>query len=156
MRDVPTFFTNDGDCSSPRLGYEVSEAILALTGQPQLLAIVLKALIVILVLHPICAGLTLLALLLALVSFVHAFAIISLILTIIAAILASICAAIDIAVVAVARSKVGDITQFDFAINWGNAPWMTLVAAVILWIVIILQSATVCGCCAYSRDLWTR
>ena len=89
-------------------------------------------------------------------SFVHAFAIISLILTIAAALVTSLVAAIDIAVVAVAMNKVGTITQFHFAVKWGNAPWMTLVAAILLWIVVVLQSATVCGCCGYSQRLWTR
>lgn len=156
MLDVPTIFTNNGQCSSPRLGYAVSNAILALTGQPQLLEIVLKALIAILVLHPICAGIALVALICAFVSFIHAFAIMSLILTIVAALVTSLVAAIDIAVVAVAMNKVGDITQFSFRVKWGNAPWMTLVSAVLLWLVIILQSVTVCGCCGYSQRLWTR
>ena len=154
--NAPTLFTNDGDCSSPRLGYAVSDAILALTGQPQLLNIVLKALLVILILHPISTGIVLLALIFATVSFIHAFAIISLILTITAALLTSLLAAIDIAVVAVAMNKVDDITQFHFAVKWGNAPWMTLAGAVLLWLVVILQSITVCGCCRFSQRLWTR
>ena len=154
--DVATLFTNGGECSHPRLGYEVDEEVLALTGQAELLSIVLKALIVILVLHPICAGLTLLALIPSLLSYVHALAILALIFTITSALLASVSTAVDIAIVAVAMDRVGDVTTFQFAVEWGNAPWMSLVAAVLLWVVVILQSVVVCGCCGVGQKLWTR
>ncbi|KAI5115848.1 hypothetical protein M0805_006262 [Coniferiporia weirii] len=153
--DAPTLFTNDGECSKPRLGYDVEPSILALTGQEQLLEIVLKGLIVVLVLHPACAGLALLTLIPTLFSYVHAAAIIALVFTIVTALLTSLSAAIDIAVVAVAMSKVGEVTTFQFAVQWGNAPWMCLAAAVLLWIVVVLQSVAVCGCCGVSRNLWT-
>ncbi|THH03923.1 hypothetical protein EW145_g5897 [Phellinidium pouzarii] len=154
--DIPTLFTNDGECSKPRLGYDVDANILAITGQTQLLEILLKALVVVLVLHPICAGLAFITLFFAVFSFAHAPAICSLVFAIASAILTSVSAAVDIAIVAIAMAKVGDVTNLDFAVHWGNAPWMTLVAAVLLWIVVILQSATLCGCCGVSQRLWTR
>lgn len=154
--ELPTLFTNNGECSNPRLGYEVDPGILALTGQTELLEIVLKGLVVVLVLHPICAALSLLALLPALFSCIHAFAICSLVWTVAAALLATVSTAADIAIVAIAMNKVGTVTTFDFEVRWGNAPWMSLVATIFLWIVVILQSITVCGCCGVSRKLWTR
>ncbi|OCB85105.1 hypothetical protein A7U60_g7730 [Sanghuangporus baumii] len=154
--DATTLFSNGGECSHPRLGYEVNEQILALTGQDELLSILLKGLTVILILHPICAVLTLLALLPSLLSYIHAFAILSLIVTVASAIIASISTAVDIAIVAIAMDRVGDVTTFHFAVEWGNAPWMSLVAAVLLWVVVILQSVVVCGCCGVGQRLWVR
>ena len=156
MINLPSLFPDDGECSTPRLGYEVDQSILALTGQPELLEILLKGLIVVLILHPICAGLSLLALVPAIFSFVHALAICSLVWTVIAAILATVSTAVDIGIVAVAMSRVCDLPDLHFKVEWGNAPWMSLVAMVVLWLVVILLSAGLCGCCGVSRSLWTR
>jgi hypothetical protein len=154
--DTPTAFNNDGQCSAPRLGYQIDNSILALTGQTALVQVALKGLIVVLILHPICAGLCLISLLCAVVSWSHTFAICALVWTVAAAILATVSAAADLVLVRVAKAKIDDVMGLSFEILWGNAPWMSVVAVVLLWIVIVLQSATLCGCCGVSRRLWTR
>ncbi|KAH8115400.1 hypothetical protein DFH11DRAFT_1759708, partial [Phellopilus nigrolimitatus] len=156
--NVPTLLSNDGECSAPRLGYDVDASILALTGQTELLEVLLKGLTVVLVLHPVCAGLALATLLFALCAAVHAAAICALVLAVAAALLASVSTAADIALTAVAMQKISAVASLnlDFAVRWGNAPWMSLAATVVLWGVVVLLSATLCGCCGVSTRLWTR
>lgn len=171
----PTLFTNNGLCTAPRLGYEVSSSILALTGSNEdLVKILLKGLEVVyalfvifslkhlftlpfsLILHPIVAGLVLLCLTGAILSFSHLFAICALVWTIIAAILASVSTAADLAIVIFAQKEIKKVSGIFFEILWGNAPWMSLAAVALLWIVLVIQSATLCGCCGVSKRLWTR
>ncbi|KLO13665.1 pali-domain-containing protein [Schizopora paradoxa] len=154
--DVPSIFTNHGECSTPRLGYDVDNDVLSLIGDPSIIQIALKGLLFVLVLHPICAVVNFLTLAFAVFSRQHCMAIFALVLAIITAILTTLAAVIDIALVAVAKNKVGSISEFSFTVGWGNAPWMTLVAAIFLWIVVVLYSTMLCGCCGVSRQLWVR
>ena len=154
--DPPTLLTNPGECTSPRLGYEVDDSVLSLVGDPQILDVALEALTFILVLHPICAALCLITAITSAFSRIHGLAILTLILTIITALITTTSCAIDIAIVAVAMKEVDAITEFSFEILWGNAPWMTLTATILLWLVAILFSAVICGCCGVTRGLWIR
>jgi len=152
----PTLLTNPGECTSPRLGYVVDDSVLSLVGEPQLLDIGLEALTFILVLHPICAVLCFISAVISFFSRIHGYAVLTLILTIITALVTSVSCAIDISIVAVAKNEVDAITEFQFEILWGNAPWMTLSATILLWLVVVLFSAIICGCCGVSRGLWIR
>ena len=134
----------------------MDNSILSLVGDAQILQIVLEGLTFILILHPICAGLACVAATISLFSHIHGFAILTLVLSITTALLTSVSCAVDIAIVAVAMNKVKTLSQFDFKVLWGNAPWMSLVAAVLIWIVVVLFSAVLCGCCGVSRDYWMR
>jgi len=154
--DVPSILSNHGECSKPMLGYNVDNDVLSLIGDPSIIKIALKGLLVILVLHPICAVFNFITLVFAVFSRQHCMAIFTLVLAIFTAILSTLAAIIDIALVAVAKNKVGSISEFSFTVGWGNAPWMTLVSAIFLWIVVVLYSTMLCGCCGVSRQLWVR
>jgi hypothetical protein len=96
----------------PRLGYSLSEPIdiASFVGQPSLTNAVAKALTVILVLHPVCAGIAFILFLLCWIRR-HAAGIVALIVAIVLAIVGSVTLAIDLALVLVARSRVPDLTD---------------------------------------------
>ena len=132
---------------------------MAVTGQEELITIILKGLTVVLILHPICAGLSFIALVPAIIAFIHGFAILALVLTVLSAIIATVSTAADIAIVRVAMDRLTPLLTdngLNFRLVWGNAPWMSLVATILLWLVVIALSATLCGCCGVSQKLWTR
>ncbi|KAJ7505362.1 hypothetical protein B0H11DRAFT_1978301 [Mycena galericulata] len=143
----PTFFTNDGQCFGPMLGYTVPEDIISLTGiSPSIVDDVLQGLLVILVLHPVAAALSFVTLISSLFLASHKLSILALVLSIITALVSSVVFAIDLALVIVAKSKVTQIEGLDFAIQWGNAPWMGLVAVILTWLAVIALSARACYC----------
>jgi len=142
-------FTSGGECTQPRLGYTVDQAILNLTGEAALASIVIEALTFLLLLHPVSAGLSLIALATGLFVRVHVYGILSLIFTIITAIISTFVAVVDIIIVAVAKQKVGAVSS-GLAIAFGPAVWMALVAAILLWIEVVLGSMVVCDCCGYG------
>ena len=156
---LPGISASDGRCTTPALGYDVDPSILALTGYPDLIEAVLHGLTLILVLHPICAVLAFIALSLSITSLLmllfssshhthaHGLAICSLVVASIKTVLNTLSAIIDIVIVAVARDKVGELTDFTFVVGWGDAVWMSLAAAILSWISVVLLSAAVCGCC---------
>ncbi|KAJ7645403.1 hypothetical protein DFH06DRAFT_1279368 [Mycena polygramma] len=145
--DQPTFFSNNGDCYGPQLGYAVPDSIIALTGiSPGLVDDVLQGLLVILVLHPIAAGLSLATLTCSLFLASHKLSILALVLSIITALVSTIVFAIDLALVIVAKSQVTQLAELQFAIQWGNAPWMGLAAVVLTWLAVIALSARACYC----------
>jgi len=151
--DEPTLLTNDGDCFGPQLGYTVPEDIIAVTGiSADIVDDVLQVLLVILVLHPVAAGLSFVTLISSLFLASHKLSILALVLSIITAIVTSVVFAVDLALVIVAKSKVTDIDSLDFAIQWGNAPWMSLVAAVLTWLAVIALSAKACFCFGVRRQ----
>jgi len=149
----PTLFTNNGDCSPPQLGYNISTTILEVTGQPALAQDALEGLTLILILHPVCAVLCFATLAAALFARWHGFAVLALVLSIVTSLVTSVSAAIDIAVVAVAMNEIG-LAGLQLEVGWGNAPWMTLAATILLWAAVIVLSAMVCGCCGVNREMW--
>jgi len=145
--DDPTLFSNNGECYGPRLGYVVPDSIIALTGLSEsLVDDVLQGLLVILVLHPIAAGLSLATLVCSLFLASHKLSILALVLSIITAIVTTVVFAIDLALVLVAKGQVTQLAELQFAIQWGNAPWMALAAAVLTWLAVIALSARACYC----------
>ena len=87
----------------------------------------LKGLEILLVLHPVAAGLSLLTLLPALFLGHHGVSICALIMALLTAIVSSITLAADIALVIVAKSKVKDLTVAKFRVNFGNGVWMVCI-----------------------------
>ena len=127
--DLPTIFENDGECTSPRLGYDVPEDLLELTGYAEAAGIVLKALTVLFVLHPVCAAVAFVCMFTSLFLSSKAMTIISLLLSVVSALLGSLVFATDLAIEIVARDKIAPlILNGDVLIGWGNGPWMMVVA----------------------------
>ncbi|CAE6347367.1 unnamed protein product [Rhizoctonia solani] len=138
-----------GSCTPPKLGYTVDDAILQLTGQKDLAKIALKALMGILILHPIACGLVFLSLLASLVTTWHpvrALNVISLITVILSAVAATIVFVIDIVLIPIARQKVEEATKNALTVALGNGAWMTLGAVAALWLGVIGTSIIACGC----------
>lgn len=130
------------------LGYNVSSFVdLSDAGiSPNIVKLIEDALLVVLVLHPVSAGLSFLAVVASLFLASHAFSIFTLILTIITALVASVSLAVDLALVIVARNRLPTLGTFQLAIDFGNGVWMTLVAVVLTWVAVILLSARACYC----------
>ncbi|KAF8891853.1 hypothetical protein BD779DRAFT_1670797 [Infundibulicybe gibba] len=148
----PTFFTNNGLCFGPKLGYDVPDYISSLVGiSPTLITAIQKGLLAILVLHPIAAGLSFLAMISSLFLASHTLAINTLIMSILTGIISSIVFAIDLALVIIARNKLKDLANFRFTVEWGNAVWMILAAVALTWLAIIFISARVCYCCGVRK-----
>ncbi|KAH7098291.1 SUR7/PalI family-domain-containing protein [Auriculariales sp. MPI-PUGE-AT-0066] len=145
-------------CSATQVGYVVPDEFLAATGLPKATTdIIVKGLTYVLVLHPLCALITAAALLpgvLTLCNFgAHAWGIVSLILTCLAAVLTTVSAAVDITLVSVAQNRLDALqAAFAIAIDFSNAVWMTVAAAVLLWIEVITASMVVCDCCGFGIE----
>ncbi|KAF8190781.1 hypothetical protein BJ912DRAFT_902822 [Pholiota molesta] len=142
-----TATSNPGECFGPMLGYQVPADLAAAVNIPAaVVAIVEEALIVVLVLHPIAAGLALLSLLPALVFPSHAFSIAILIATILTALVSSVAFAIDLALVLVAKKELAALGSLHFAVTFGNAVWMILGAVVAIWSAVLTLSIHACEC----------
>jgi len=150
--DEPTIFSDNGQCYGPQLGYVVPDSIIALTGiSTSLVDAVLKGLLVILVLHPIAAGLSFVTLISSLFLASHPLSILALVLAIITALVSSVVFAVDLALVIVAKNEVSQLEDLQFAIQWGNAPWMGLAAVILTWLAVVALSARACYCFGVRR-----
>ncbi|TCD60790.1 hypothetical protein EIP91_009519 [Steccherinum ochraceum] len=136
--DLPTIFTNDGECTAPHLGYVVPQDLLALTGQPQLADAVLKGITILLVLHPVCAGLAFLCMFTSLFLASQCMQVLSLVISIFTAIVGSVTLAADLALEIEARQRVGPLTNNIVEVGWGNGVWMVLAAVVLSVGVVII------------------
>jgi hypothetical protein len=153
--DQPTVFENKGECIGPQLGYTINPTYIAgVTNEPDLANLILKALTVLLVLHPIAAGLAFLTLVPVFASccvFHPAPWIISLVLSVATAIVSTIVFAADLALVIFGRHKLKQQHTVNVTLSFGNGVWMVLVSMLFTWIALILLSARVCGCCGLRR-----
>lgn len=147
----PTFFNNHGKCIGPQLGYTIDPRIIAVvTNEPDLANLILKALTILLVLHPIAAGLAFLTLLPIIASccvFHTAPWIISLVLSVATAIMSTIVFAADLALVLVAKHKLREQHTVNVTISFGNGVWIVLVSTFFTYAAMILLAARVCNCC---------
>ena len=152
---------NVATCFGPKLGYNVSSFVdLSDAGvAPAIVTVVEDALLVVLVLHPIVAGLAFLSVGSSLFLASHAFSIFTLILTIVTALVASVSMAIDLALVLVARNRLPTL-GFSIEVDFGNGVWMTVTGVVLTWIAVVLLSARACYClgvrryvCVFSIDM---
>jgi len=151
----PTLLANNGRCLGPQLGYTIDpEIIKAVTNEPDLANLILKGITVLLVLHPIAAGLAFLTLLPVIASccVYHAAPwVISLMLSVATAIVSSIVFAADLALVIVARHKIKSDSAVNVTLSFGNGVWMVLVGMLFTWVAMVLLSARICGCCGLGR-----
>jgi len=143
-------------CSKPHLGYTFDQTLgsaLHISGFENLIS---RALTAALVLHPIACGLTFLALVLSLfmakrgqtgASRVASF--FTLGSSILAALITTIVFFIDVGLVASVRHKVKNDTDGDVTLNWGNAVWMILGAAIAIWAAVVGACAGLC--CGHRR-----
>jgi len=153
--DQPTFFGNNGDCIGPQLGYTIDPRFIAVvTSEPELANLILKALTILLVLHPIAAGLAFLTLIPVIASccvFHTAPWIISLVLSVATAIMSTIVFAADFALVLVARHKLREQHTVNVTISFGNGVWIVVISTFFTWVALILLAARVCHCCGLGR-----
>ncbi|KAF5330610.1 hypothetical protein D9619_005813 [Psilocybe cf. subviscida] len=108
-----------------------------------------------LVLHPIAAGLAFLTLVFALFILRRGSngtsrlpSLLTMGIGSLAAVITTAAFLIDVIVVAIVRKRVRDATDGDVNLIWGNAVWMTLGAAIALWLSIILAC---CGVFTFGR-----
>jgi hypothetical protein len=148
----PTLLGNTGDCTKPALGYTIPADVASVLELPTAVTNAIEeTLTIILVLHPVVAGLALAALLLALGVRSKAATILALILSVFTAIVGSAVLAIDIALVLVARDEVHKELGDILTVSFGNAVWMIVVAVALEWLGVILLSAIACRCCGIRR-----
>jgi len=141
-------------CFGPMLGYKVSSFVnLSDAGiSTDIVTVIENVLLVVLVLHPVSAGLAFLSLISSLFLASHAFSIFTLILTIINALVATLSMSIDLALVLVARSRLPSLGTFSIAIDFGNGVWMTVTGVILTWIGVVLISARACYCLGVRRS----
>jgi len=142
--------TSSGVCSPPHLGYNFDPAFLADTGYAVVAQAVEEVLTVVLVMHPIAAGLTLLALVCAIPGIqLHAFEILTLVITVVAAIATTVAMAVDFALIAEMQTRVGAFVALQVGI--GNCPWMMVATVILLWLSVIGESIVSCNCFGMGR-----
>lgn len=140
------------ECFGPQIGYTVPSNLISLTGlSPVIIQVVLQGLFVVLVLHPISAGLSFITFINSLFLGSHAVSISALFFAIVTALLSTTVFVIDLVIVLVAKSRIGDIKVAHLAIDFGNAIWMVLVAVIATWTAVVLLSARACYCCGIRR-----
>ncbi|KAJ7212153.1 actin cortical patch SUR7/pH-response regulator pali [Mycena pura] len=144
----PASALGTGECFGPQLGYSVPPSLIALANvSPDIVDAILQALLVILILHPIAAGLSFITLLSSLFLASHKLSILSLVFAIVTALVSSVVFAVDLALVIVAKGQISSIdTELQFAIQWGSAPFLGLVAVLLTWLAVITLSARACYC----------
>lgn len=137
-------------CYGPQLGYTIPISLLSLVGLSSALADVAQTtLLTILVLHLICAGLSVINFILILFLHSHHFA---LVVSIITAVLATVVFAIDVALVLGVRDNIDSLfSGGDFVVSFGNGVWMILAAMVLTWMVVIVLSAQQYYFCGLRR-----
>jgi len=140
-------------CSKTMLGYTFDNAVSDELHVTRLENVISKTTTAALVLHPIAAGLTFLALLTSLFIFRRGSngtsrlpSLLTLIIGLFAALLSTIVFLIDVIFVAVIRSKVHNSTDGTLNLTWGNGVWMALGATIALWLSMVGACAGICAC----------
>lgn len=107
---------------------------------------------VILILHPVAAGLSLIGFCFSVFLGSHDIAILTLIVAVVTGIAAAVVFAIDLALVIIVKNEINtNLASYHIQVDWGNAVWMVLTAVVLTWIAVILLSARACYCCGVRR-----
>lgn len=137
------------------MGYTIDPTYIAgVTNEPELADLILKVLTILLVLHPIAAGLAFLTVLPIIASccvFHRAPWIISLVLSVATAIMSTVVFAADLALTIVARHKLKGQHTVNVTLSFGNGVWIVLVSMLFTWVALVLLSARVCGCFGFGR-----
>jgi len=128
-------------CSKRHLGFTVSpelQKVLSTINEQDLVDVIQKALSVVLILHPIACGIAFLALVFSLLALLRhhtrAWDLLATLVGVLAAFLTTVIFIIDIVFVLIAKSKLHQKTEGHASVSWGNAVWLTLVAAICAWI----------------------
>ena len=146
---------DSGFCIGPQLGYNIPQDVLNQVSKaganPDTVGMILHALIVLLVLHPVAAILAFITFINSLFLGRRAVAIFALIFSVLTTLVSTLTAAINLAVAIIAEDHVKNLTIGNFNVTWGNGIWMALVAAILTWIAAVLLSARACYCCGVRR-----
>ena len=142
---------NTVQCIGPMLGYAIPDAIANLTGFPAIVDDIAKGLTVLLVLHLVAAGLAFVVLFTSLFLESHVMCIISLVTSILTMLIGAAVFGIDLALILVGKNKIGPLTEFNYAVNWGAGLWMVLAGVILSFLGMILMSIVVCECCGVGR-----
>ncbi|KAI0090762.1 hypothetical protein BDY19DRAFT_734061 [Irpex rosettiformis] len=150
---IPSVFTKDGgECTSSKLGYNIPQDVLNLTGYPPDVTNALsKALTVLLILHPVSAGLALQTLFLSLFIRSQYFTIFALISSIVTAVVGSVVLAADLALKIVANDRLKGVLNGALSVSWGDGVWMIVAAVALSWLSVIALSSIACRCCGVRR-----
>ncbi len=150
---LPSIFTkDDGTCTSPKLGYDIPQDVLNLTGYPpDVTRALTKGLTVLLILHPVAAGLALLTLFFALFLRSQYFTVLALISGIVTAIVGSVVLAADLALEIVANDRLKDVLNGALSVEFGDGVWMIVAAVALSWLSVIALSSIACRCCGVRR-----
>lgn len=163
--DVSVVGTNVGtsaQCSKTMLGYDLNSTILAalqVSGVILSSGAISRAISAVLVLHPIACGITFLALVASFFiirrrsdgEISRGASLITVIVGLLAALLATVVFVVDVVFVAVVRDRVKGESDGVLALNWGNAVWMVLGAALALWLALVGVCAGFCCRRRYQR-----
>jgi len=152
--DVSVFGTQHdtaATCSKAKLGYTFDSTVsnaLHVSGYENTIS---HALTAALVLHPLSCALTFVALVVSLAMFRRGssggsrlISLLTLGVASLAALLTTIAFFVDIGLVASVRHKIKNETNGDLQLNWGNAVWMVLGAALALWASLVGACAGIC------------
>jgi len=150
--NAPTILTNNGECTSPMLGYTIAPEVLSLAGYPpELENAVVKTLTALLVMHPVTAGLSLVTLFFALFLRSQCMTIIALIVGIVTAVAGSVVLAADLAIEIIASKKVKQELGGAIVVSFGDGVWMIVAGVALSWLGVISLSAVACRCCGIRR-----
>ncbi|KAH8827918.1 hypothetical protein DL96DRAFT_1600874 [Flagelloscypha sp. PMI_526] len=148
----PNWYDNPGVCLGPQLGYEIPQSLTDLVGVPQdVVNIVLTTLLIVLILHPIAAALSLVTTVASLFLASHTMSIVALVGSIATSLLGSIVLVVDLVLIYGVRAKIGSLSNNGFAAAPGNALWMVLTAVILSWFSVIALSARACYCCGVRK-----
>lgn len=113
-----------------------------------------KALLILLSLHLVAAGLSTIILFLSLFLHSHVVAIIGLIIAIVTGIVGSVVFAGDVALVIVVRSNIDSLSSgAEFSVQFGNGVWMVLTAVILTWMAVVVLSVRACYCYGVRRSV---
>jgi hypothetical protein len=140
-------------CYGPQLGYTIPTSLLSLVGFSSKLADVAETtLLTLLVLHLVCAGLSVIHFTLSLFLRSHQVTIIALVIAFITAILSTVVFAVDVALVVGVRTNIDShFSGAGFVVSFGNGVWMILAAMILTWIVLIMLTAQQFYFCGVRR-----
>ncbi|XP_006461301.1 hypothetical protein AGABI2DRAFT_192828 [Agaricus bisporus var. bisporus H97] len=142
----------DGECFGPQLGYTVPPSVRELAGLPDTAINAIEtSLRLILVLHPVAAGLAFLTFISSLFLASHAISILTLFLAIITGLVTAVVFGIDLSLGFVVRDGLAINPDFKFIVQFGDGVWMMLGALILTWLAVIFLSARACYCCGVRR-----
>ncbi|KAJ7774722.1 pali-domain-containing protein [Mycena metata] len=140
------------ECSKPHLGYTFDSTVSQVLHVSGLENAISKTLTAALALHPVVVALTFVTLLISLFMLRRGSngtsrlpSLLALALGIITAILTTLIFLFDVVLVAEVHKHIRADTDNVLDLKWGNAVWLTLTAAILLWVANVGSCAGVCG-----------